>query len=96
MRAHRVARARARARARSARRARAAARGTAAPGAASCCVRALPAARATARAPHRRPPALLASAPRMPRAPPFRGSLCRRDLQSARENEIGRVQRERK
>lgn len=36
------------------------------------------------------------SAPRMPRAPLFRGSLCRRYLQSARENEIGRVQRERK
>ena len=49
-------------------------------------------------APHRLPPALpvMESAPRMPRAPLFRGSLCRRYLQSARENEIGRVQRERK
>jgi hypothetical protein len=48
-------------------------------------------------APHRRPalPAM-ESELRTPRAPLCRGSLCPHYLQSARENEIGRVQRERK
>lgn len=51
-----------------------------------------------ARAPLRHPSALpaLESAPRSLLAPLYRGSLCRRYLQSARENEITLVQRERK
>jgi len=45
-------------------------------------------------APHRLPLAhpAMESVLRMVHAPLFRGSLCRQNLQSARENEIGRVQ----